>query len=70
MTRPACQGIDNPDVFFPPPGGSPAEAKALCRTCPARKGCLSTALQMGWSAVGVWGGLTENERRPLLKARR
>ena len=50
---------------------SPADvelAKALCRSCPVRAECLAEALdnEIEW---GVWGGLTERERRALLRKR-
>jgi WhiB family redox-sensing transcriptional regulator len=61
----ACKGVD-PDVFFPPPGDTAGEdrAKAICARCPARPGCLDFALATQ-AEFGVWGGLTETERRVL-----
>lgn len=59
-TGPACSGrtelffADDPDVI--------AEAKALCWDCPVRPDCLEAALASP-ALVGVWGGLTEQERR-------
>jgi Transcription factor WhiB len=44
--------------------GSEAAAKALCRTCPVRACCLAAAL-IRPELHGIWGGLTERERRPL-----
>ena len=46
-----------------------AEAKAICARCPARDACLAYALDAG-EAYGVWGGLTEDERRAMLRQRR
>ena len=46
-----------------------AEAKAICAGCPARDACLAYALDAG-EAYGVWGGLTEDERRAILRQRR
>ena len=52
------------------PSGTPArppqieEAKAVCRRCPVVEPCLQWALESGQDA-GVWGGLTEDERRAL-----
>ena len=43
-----------------------AEAKAICAGCPARDACLAYALDAG-EAYGVWGGLTEDERRAMLR---
>jgi WhiB family redox-sensing transcriptional regulator len=58
-----CKGRD-PRLWFPPPGGSFARAKAFCRACPARARCLHWALQAGERA-GVWGGTTPGERAQL-----
>jgi WhiB family redox-sensing transcriptional regulator len=40
------------------------EAKAVCRRCDVREACLQWALESGQDA-GVWGGLSEDERRAL-----
>ncbi|MEU2466718.1 WhiB family transcriptional regulator [Streptomyces sp. NPDC012486] len=68
-TRGACYGLDVEDaeaVFFPGPRDHEeiAEAKELCGWCPVRRDCLDFALENGLKD-GVWGGLTEAERRPL-----
>ncbi|MFH8255506.1 WhiB family transcriptional regulator [Streptomyces roseolus] len=65
----ACQEVD-PDLFFPVGTGSPAlaqaeEAKRVCRRCPVREPCLRSALAQPHPPYGVWGGLTETERRSL-----
>lgn len=61
----ACQSAE-PDLFFPVSGGGWARqverAKALCRACPVRRQCLQYAINED-EAYGVWGGLTEDERR-------
>jgi WhiB family transcriptional regulator, redox-sensing transcriptional regulator len=62
----ACQSAD-PDLFFPISGAGPARvqverAKAVCAACPVRSDCLRYALGAG-PLQGVWGGLTEEERR-------
>ncbi|MGW4550226.1 WhiB family transcriptional regulator [Streptomyces violaceorubidus] len=67
--RGACHGMDVEDadaVFFPGPRDYEeiAEAKELCGWCPVRRACLDFALEHGLKE-GVWGGLTEAERRPL-----
>jgi WhiB family transcriptional regulator, redox-sensing transcriptional regulator len=64
----ACQSAD-PDLFFPISGAGPARvqverAKAVCTACPVRSDCLRYALAAG-PLQGVWGGLTEEERRLL-----
>ena len=64
----ACRGAD-PELFFSDGdiGSSWAQvnrAKLICRGCPVRATCLSWALASGQEA-GIWGGLTEDERRRL-----
>jgi WhiB family redox-sensing transcriptional regulator len=64
----ACQDED-PELFFPIGNTGPAlvqieEAKAVCRRCPVLDSCLQWALDSGQDA-GVWGGLSEDERRDL-----
>lgn len=68
-TRGACHGMDVEDadaVFFPGPRDHEdiAEAKELCGWCPVRRDCLDFALE-NVLKEGIWGGLTEAERRPL-----
>ncbi|MFD4790403.1 WhiB family transcriptional regulator [Streptomyces sp. NPDC058459] len=68
-TRGTCHGMDVEDaeaVFFPGPRDHEeiAEAKELCGWCPVRRECLDFALE-NVLKEGVWGGLTEAERRPL-----
>ncbi|MGD0687485.1 MAG: WhiB family transcriptional regulator, partial [Streptosporangiaceae bacterium] len=64
----ACQDED-PELFFPIGNTGPAlvqieEAKAVCRRCPVLDSCLQWALDSGQDS-GVWGGLSEDERRDL-----
>ncbi|MFI0515829.1 WhiB family transcriptional regulator [Streptomyces sp. WSLK1-5] len=66
--RAACVDED-PELFFPIGDTGPAllqieEAKAVCRRCPLIESCLESALERG-EAAGVWGGLSEKERRSL-----
>jgi WhiB family transcriptional regulator, redox-sensing transcriptional regulator len=50
--------------FFPARGESSAAAKTVCARCAVRTECLDYALQ--WDPLcGVWGGLSERERRQL-----
>ena len=58
-----CAQTD-PEVFFPEKGGSVREAKAVCTGCPVRAQCLEHALAHD-ERFGVWGGLSERERRRL-----
>jgi WhiB family redox-sensing transcriptional regulator len=66
--RSACLDED-PELFFPIGNTGPAllqieEAKAVCRRCEVREQCLTWALEAGQDH-GVWGGLSEDERRAL-----
>jgi len=58
-----CLGVD-PDLFFPERGASTREAKEVCRGCVVRIDCLEYALDNG-EKFGIWGGLSERERRRL-----
>ncbi len=63
-----CQSVD-PEVFFPDrPSDRALAAKAICRGCPVRTQCLEFALSARLDH-GVWGGLTEVERRSLRRSR-
>ncbi|HLI15783.1 MAG TPA: WhiB family transcriptional regulator [Acidimicrobiales bacterium] len=66
--RAACRGI-SPDVFYPSCDEEAAEAKAICALCPVRQPCLEYAISER-ERDGVWGGLTERERRRLIRQRR
>jgi WhiB family redox-sensing transcriptional regulator len=54
--------------FFPARGESVRDAKAVCACCPVRAQCLDFALRLK-VAHGVWGGLSERERRSLRRDR-
>ena len=56
-----CAYVD-PDVFFPEKGGSSREAKRICAQCAVRDECLDYALAND-ERFGIWGGLSERERR-------
>lgn len=58
-----CRQTD-PEVFFPEKGGSTREAKKICHGCEVRLKCLQYALD-GDERFGIWGGLSERERRKL-----
>jgi WhiB family redox-sensing transcriptional regulator len=64
--RAVCAQTD-PEAFFPEKGGSVRAAKKVCRACPVRAECLDYALEHH-ERFGVWGGLSERERRKLLPA--
>ena len=63
-----CVGVD-PELFFPAGDTGPAllqleVAKGYCRHCKVAEICLGWAIGSGQEA-GVWGGLSEEERRAL-----
>lgn len=60
-----CAQTD-PESFFPEKGASTREAKATCMRCSVRLQCLVYAL-FNDERFGVWGGLSERERRRLAK---
>ena len=62
-----CLGVD-PDLFFPERGASTREAKEGCKGCIVRGECLEYALANG-EKFGIWGGLSERERRRLRRQR-
>ena len=62
----ACRGAD-PDTLFVQ-GAAQNRVKAVCFGCPVRTECLADALD-NRTEFGVWGGMTERERRALLKRR-
>ena len=67
QARSNCMGVD-PDLFFPERGASTREAKEVCRGCVVREDCLEFALDNG-EKFGIWGGMSERERRRLRRAR-
>ncbi|MFC9189290.1 WhiB family transcriptional regulator [Streptomyces cyaneofuscatus] len=62
----ACRGADLEELF----ANSAAQnrAKIVCTGCPVRTECLAEALD-NRVEFGVWGGMTERERRALLRRR-
>jgi len=63
--RSLCAQTD-PEAFFPEKGGSTREAKKVCIGCEVRAECLEYALAHD-ERFGIWGGLSERERRKLKK---
>ena len=61
----ACRTAD-PDVFFPASEGDTDAALRICRGCPVIDECRDWALDMR-IRYGVWGGLTERDRRRVLR---
>lgn len=56
----------NSELFFPEKGGGTRSAKKVCQECEVRPQCLEFAFQNN-ERFGVWGGLSERERRKLDK---
>ena len=61
-----CRTADAEGLFAR--GARQREARDFCRTCPVRTECLAHALDHQVE-FGVWGGMTERQRRALLRAR-
>ncbi|ADP83820.1 WhiB family transcriptional regulator [Pseudofrankia inefficax] len=66
--RAVCAQTD-PEAFFPEKGQSAREAKRVCAGCEVRSECLQYALDND-ERFGVWGGLSERERRARRRAPR
>lgn len=71
--RAACSGL-NTTWFIPHPDGKGKKdqamrranlkrAKYLCEGCPVKKECLEFSISFDYHIIGVWGGLTEEQRR-------
>jgi len=56
---------EDPELFHPKEGAAEqtAEAKAACAACPVIAECRAHVLALPYAEVGVWGGMTEMERR-------
>lgn len=68
MERGNCVGLDT-EMFFPPPGGTMLpEVREACATCPVAEQCRDYAIAEGLK--GIWGGLSEAQRRRLKPKRR
>ncbi|MGH3915791.1 MAG: WhiB family transcriptional regulator [Pseudonocardiaceae bacterium] len=66
QSRGACRTL-HPDRLFVQ-GAAQHKAKVVCQPCPVRAQCLAEALDRRIE-FGVWGGMTERERRALLRRR-
>ncbi len=62
-----CRGA-NADLFFPERGASTRTAKSICRECTVREECLEFAI-VNSEKFGIWGGLSERERRKIRRQR-
>lgn len=67
QARANCMGVD-PELFFPERGSSTREAKEVCRGCVVRPECLEFAIANS-EKFGIWGGMSERERRRVRRAR-
>src|SRR5438552_19194959 len=65
-SRAACKESDPDELFVQ--GAAQNRAKLICRGCTVRTECLADALD-NRIEFGVWGGMTERERRALLRRR-
>ncbi|MFF7474251.1 WhiB family transcriptional regulator [Streptomyces sp. NPDC008092] len=66
QARAKCRTADPDDLFVE--GAAQNRARAVCNGCPVRTECLAYALDHRIEH-GVWGGMTERERRSLLRRR-
>lgn len=66
QTDALCAQTD-PEAFFPEKGGSTRDAKRICTSCDVRAQCLQYALEND-ERFGIWGGLSERERRKLRRS--
>jgi WhiB family redox-sensing transcriptional regulator len=57
------------EVFFPTRGEDLEPARAVCRACPVQYDCADYAIPLT-GLLGVWGGMSEKERRLARRARR
>jgi WhiB family redox-sensing transcriptional regulator len=62
-----CRGADA-DLFFPERGASTRKAKSICGACQVQAECLEFAIANS-EKFGIWGGLSERERRKIRKER-
>ena len=68
LTEARCR-TEDPELFFPVGNTGPAvdqieQAKAVCRECKVTSNCLEYAIKENQDN-GVWGGLSEDERKSL-----
>jgi len=62
----ACKGMDV-RLFFPEVGNIPEEARSVCERCPVIDACREWGIRH--EHFGVWGGLSEKERRRIRRER-
>jgi WhiB family transcriptional regulator, redox-sensing transcriptional regulator len=67
-TEDALCAQTDPEAFYPEKGGSTREAKRICMSCDVREPCLDAAIERD-ERFGIWGGLSERERRKIKRQR-
>ena len=60
--------VADADLFFPERGASTRRAKAICAACEVKPQCLAFAIRHG-EKFGIWGGMSERERRRVRRER-
>ncbi len=68
FSAPALCAETDPEVFFPEKGNNPHAAKRVCSHCPVLAECREWALERH-VPYGVWGGLSERDRRKIIRDR-
>ncbi|MGH9876943.1 MAG: WhiB family transcriptional regulator [Nitrososphaerales archaeon] len=63
QARCAVPNVD-PEIFYPEKGANANQAKKICRECPVMVQCLNHAILRD-ERHGVWGGMSERERRRM-----
>ena len=63
-----CAETD-PDIFFPEKGGSTTPATSVCAQCMVQAECLEYAISHD-IRHGIWGGMSDNDRRRISRERR
>jgi WhiB family redox-sensing transcriptional regulator len=66
----ACRQPPPGVTWFPEPGQDVRAAKAVCAACPVQTECRAWALAQTSDLKGVWGGISERERRQMRSRRR
>jgi WhiB family transcriptional regulator, redox-sensing transcriptional regulator len=64
VSRARCRSTDPDDLFVR--GAAQRKAAVICRHCPVMAECAAEALDNRME-FGVWGGMTERQRRALLR---
>jgi WhiB family transcriptional regulator, redox-sensing transcriptional regulator len=62
-----CAQTD-PEAFYPEKGDQAKTAKMICAQCPVKSECLEYSLARD-ERFGIWGGLSERDRREIRKRR-